>query len=261
MEELKALIHRAQDGNSEAFGIIVQRFQDMAVGYAYSILSDFHLAEDAAQEAFIEAYRCLPKLRKPDAFSSWFRKIVFKHCDRIIRRKRIETCPLEEVNEVSSLEKGPPEIVEEKEMKTDVLKAIAMLPEKERMVTTLFYINGYSQKEIGEFLGVTAGEEVSFPYAYSYPEELGFFVTSEFDLFSNIGELAPWWKLGNLKKDNLDSIIDKFENNKTPGLHAIYNIPVSELAERFGRQKSKRIYSPAGLKIRWIRMWCRSNLY
>lgn len=156
MGELKTLIHCAQDGNSEAFGIIVQRFQDMAVGYAYSILSDFHLAEDAAQEAFIEAYRCLPKLRKPDAFSSWFRKIVFKHCDRIIRRKRIETCPLEEVNEVSSLEKEPPEIVEEKEMKTDVLKAIATLPEKERMVTTLFYINGCSRKEIGEFLGVTA---------------------------------------------------------------------------------------------------------
>jgi RNA polymerase sigma factor (sigma-70 family) len=155
MEELKTLIQRTQDGEPDAFGIIVQRFQDMAVGYAYSILGDFHLAEDAAQEAFIEAYRCLPKLREPDAFSSWFRKIVFKHCDRLTRKRRIETIPLEEVTEVPSSQKGPPEIVEEKEMKVNVLRAIAELPEKERMVTTLFYINGYSREEIGEFLSVT----------------------------------------------------------------------------------------------------------
>jgi len=101
-------------------------------------------------------------------------------------------------------------------------------------------------------------EEVAFPSAYSYPEELGFFVTSQFDVFSNIGDLKPWWKLGNLEKDSLDSIIDTFENNKAPGLHAIYNIPVSELAKRFGRRKGKCIYSPAELKIRWVRMWCQS---
>ena len=56
MKDLDKLLHRAQQGDLEAYGLIVGRFQDMAVGYAYSILSDFHLAEDAAQEAFIELY-------------------------------------------------------------------------------------------------------------------------------------------------------------------------------------------------------------
>lgn len=102
-------------------------------------------------------------------------------------------------------------------------------------------------------------EEPAFPSAYSYPEEPGFFVTSNFDVFSNIGELAPWWKLGDLKRDSLDSIIDRFEEDKAPGLHAIYNIPASELAQRFGRRNGKRIYSPAELKIRWVRMWCQSS--
>ena len=42
-------------GDAQAYGHIVRLFQDMAFGYAYAILGDFHLAEDAAQEAFIEA--------------------------------------------------------------------------------------------------------------------------------------------------------------------------------------------------------------
>jgi len=42
-------------------------------------LARFQLAEDAAQEAFLEAYRNLDKLREPPAFPGWFRRIVFKH--------------------------------------------------------------------------------------------------------------------------------------------------------------------------------------
>ena len=69
---------KARSGDIDAFACIVREFQDMAVGYAYSVLGDLGLAEDAAQEAFIEAYENLAKLRKPEAFAGWFRKIVFK---------------------------------------------------------------------------------------------------------------------------------------------------------------------------------------
>jgi len=140
MENLKSLIKKAQDSDLEAFGRIVRRFQDMAVGYAYSILGDFHLAEDAAQEAFIETYRCLSRISNPDTFPGWFRRIVFKHCDRITRGKRVESVPLETAVEVPSGEKGPAEIVLEQELKDSVLAAIQSLPENQRIVTTLFYI-------------------------------------------------------------------------------------------------------------------------
>jgi hypothetical protein len=52
VEELETLLVKAQSGDLEAYGEIVQRFQDMAVAYARAILGDFHLAEDVAQEAF-----------------------------------------------------------------------------------------------------------------------------------------------------------------------------------------------------------------
>src|SRR6185369_14316622 len=53
-----------------------------------SIVRDYHLAEDAAQEAFVEAYRSLPELREPAAFGAWFRAVIYKYCDRMTRRKR-----------------------------------------------------------------------------------------------------------------------------------------------------------------------------
>ena len=157
MEELKSLVTRGRAGDLDAYGEIVRRFQDMAYGYAYSILGDFHLAEDAAQEAFIEAYRCLDNLREPAAFPGWFRRIVFKHCDRLRRRKQIPVAPLDAAAEVASADRSPPERAEDREMRDKVLVAIRSLPEHERTATTLFYINGYSQNDIAEFLEVPAG--------------------------------------------------------------------------------------------------------
>ncbi|MCD4700136.1 MAG: sigma-70 family RNA polymerase sigma factor [Phycisphaerae bacterium] len=157
MEELKSLVARSQAGDVDAYGEIVRRFQDMAYGYAYSILGDFHLAEDAAQEAFIEAYRCLGNLREPAAFPGWFRRIVFKHCDRLTRRKEIPAIGLEAAASVASPDRQPSQRAEDREMKDKVLAAIRSLPEQQREVTTLFYINGYSQNDIAEFLEVPAG--------------------------------------------------------------------------------------------------------
>lgn len=59
MEELGTVVERARAGDLDAYREIVRRFQDMAYGYAYAMLGDFHLAQDAAQEAFIQAYRDL----------------------------------------------------------------------------------------------------------------------------------------------------------------------------------------------------------
>ena len=76
--DLSRLIIAARKGDDEAFEELIRRFQRMAVGYAFAILGDFQLAEDAAQEAFVEAYGKLAALREAEAFPGWLRKIVFK---------------------------------------------------------------------------------------------------------------------------------------------------------------------------------------
>ena len=88
MHDLTTLISRVHRGDRQAYGEIVARFQHMAVGYASVQLGDPHLAEDAAQEAFLQAFVDLGQLQEPAAFPGWFRRIVHKHCDRIRRRRR-----------------------------------------------------------------------------------------------------------------------------------------------------------------------------
>ncbi|HEU4387618.1 MAG TPA: sigma-70 family RNA polymerase sigma factor [Blastocatellia bacterium] len=155
-EDLAVLVTRARDGDADAFGAIVRRFQDMAVGYAYSLLQNLQLAEDAAQEAFLEAYLCIPNLREPAAFPGWFRRIVFKQCDRLTRGKK-EVVELDTMNEQSSRAPSQVAAMETTELKDQVWAAIDSLPEHERGAVVLFYIGGHSQQEVSEFLDVPVG--------------------------------------------------------------------------------------------------------
>jgi RNA polymerase sigma factor (sigma-70 family) len=153
MTSLESLVYKVREGDDDAYEDIVRRFQDMAVGYGYSILRDFQLAEDAAQEAFLEAYRNLDKLREPAAFPGWFRRIVFKQCDRIMRGRHFALVQLENEDRVSR-EPTPIDAAEQREMKDKLLAAVDSLPDQERTATMLFYISGYAQDEIAEFLNV-----------------------------------------------------------------------------------------------------------
>ena len=154
MTSVDSLVVRARDGDDGSYEALVRRFQDMAVGYAYSILRDFHLAEDAAQEAFLEAYRNLDKLREPAAFPGWFRRIVFKQCDRLTRGQHFTTVPLDDAESRAFEPARQAQSVEENEMKDRVLCAIDSLPEHERAAVMLYYTSGYSQNEVAEFLDV-----------------------------------------------------------------------------------------------------------
>ncbi len=162
MKQIRDLAVRAAtapDRNEriEAYSQLVERFRDMACGYAYSILGDFHLGEDAAQDAFVAAFGRLDQLRTPEAFPGWFRRIVWSECSRVTREKKLPTTPFEAAADVQSEADGPDRLAEKKEMRDEVLKAIRQLSPQQREVTTLFYINGYSQKDIADFLEVPVG--------------------------------------------------------------------------------------------------------
>lgn len=152
MEDLKLLVIQAQTGDLNAYTRLVERFQNMAIAYAHSLLNDFHLSEDACQEAFIQAYIHISNLKEPIAFPSWFRKIVLSCCERI-RRKRPEfSVSLSCLAERASLETDPAQAVEEQESRDQVQTALRTLPDMERQVMTLFYMGEYSRQEIADFL-------------------------------------------------------------------------------------------------------------
>jgi RNA polymerase sigma-70 factor (ECF subfamily) len=86
-------VRAAEAEKKRAFGTIVQRYQDVAFACAYAVLGDFHAAEDAAQEAFIVAWRCLDQLRDARAFPGWLKRIVLTQCSRMTRGRRLAGCP------------------------------------------------------------------------------------------------------------------------------------------------------------------------
>jgi RNA polymerase sigma factor (sigma-70 family) len=157
VRDIGQLISDTGAGDARAFGEIVRRFQAMAYGYAYSILRDFHAAEDAAQEAFIDAHARLPQLRDASAFPGWFRRIVYKHCDRTLRRAGPELEGPERLAERPSGDLSAQEELERDETHARVLRELSALSEHQRATTTLFYIDGYSRREIAEFLEVPEG--------------------------------------------------------------------------------------------------------
>lgn len=155
--EWQVQVVRAREGDRAAFEELVCRFQGLAVGYAYAILGDFHWAEDAAQEAFVDAYYHLEALREPLAFPAWLRRVVYKHCDRLTRRRRVSTVPLEAGMETADRAPRPDDQALTCLQREQVLEAINALPEAERTATALYYIDGYSVSEVGAFLEVSAG--------------------------------------------------------------------------------------------------------
>jgi len=149
---LTSLVQAAQGGDLDAFGQVVRRFQDLAYAVAYTIVGDAHLAQDAAQEAFIEAYLCLPGLREPAAFPGWFRRIVVKRGDRLIRGKSFALVPIEAAGALASDSSDPASLAEARELQARVQAAVADLSDQDRQVVLLFYMAGYSQREIAALL-------------------------------------------------------------------------------------------------------------
>src|SRR6266508_5803843 len=131
--ELAEVVRAAREGDLAAFGELVRRFQDMAYGAAYAYLGDHHRAQDAAQEAFLEAFEGLPKLLEAAAFPGWFRQIVLRRCGRQVRGRAAAVVPLTDAALVADAAADPGRIAETREVQAAVREAVAALPEHERV--------------------------------------------------------------------------------------------------------------------------------
>jgi hypothetical protein len=92
-----------------------------------------------------------------------------------------------------------------------------------------------------------------------HPDILAFMITPQLDVYSNLGEPMPWWRLGNLEVDGLDAIMRRYEGDEAPGLQALFHVPVSELARAYGRPSSQLLYERDDLITLWLRMWAEER--
>ena len=132
----------------------------------------------------------------------------------------------------------------------DILAAVPdYLAEKTRRHYGAVSLEGCLGKAEREWLPELSAEDE--PLA-PYPDALTFMVTPDLDVFSNLGELMPWWRLGNLKMDGIRTVMRRFELDEVPGLYVSHHVPVSQLACTYGRPKSRQLYSREDLILRWL---------
>lgn len=146
-------VRASLSGDLGAFEELVRQHQGAAYGYALAQLRDPSAAQDAVQDALVDAYFNLGQLREPAAFGGWLRRIVFKHCDRQRRRRRSVTLPAPPAQ--ASDETSPERLLEDVQRRRALLHAIERLPEHERFVIALHYLAGQPVKAIAEFLSLS----------------------------------------------------------------------------------------------------------
>ncbi|MBM3235107.1 sigma-70 family RNA polymerase sigma factor [Candidatus Poribacteria bacterium] len=148
------LVKKAIEGDRYAFGQLIEKYQNAVYGLAYHLVRDSAEAQDLCQEAFLQAYLKLQQLKQPAKFASWLKRITANICKMWLRRPKPELVSWEELKED---ELQVDASYEAEEIKQDVREAIDALSEKNRLTITLYYIDGLTQKEIGDFLGVPLG--------------------------------------------------------------------------------------------------------
>ena len=150
-EELHAA---AMAGGPEAFGPIVERYQDAVFGVALTRLGNFHDAQDVAQQVFLEAYVRLGNLRDPNRLGAWLRTIAIHtsidHLSKHLKKAKLDGL------EVKTVE-TPHGVLERNQLREQVMAAIGQLSQTHRETTTLFYINGYSVAEVAAVQEVPVG--------------------------------------------------------------------------------------------------------
>ncbi len=158
MEEREAL-HRCLSGDRNAFATIVQRYQSQVLAHCLRMLGNREDAADAAQQAFILAYRRLATHEPDQPFRPWLFRIATNVCIDLYRRRRRQADPVEDEVLERTTDPGEdvPTLAELTEDRERVRRAVAALPEKYRTLVVLYYFEGLSYQEIAGQTGLSIG--------------------------------------------------------------------------------------------------------
>lgn len=150
------IIKRVLEGNHRAYAELMNRHKDKAMTLAVRLLKNHHDAEEVLQDAFIRAFRALPKFEAKAKFSTWLYRIVYNQCMTELSRRgnamKISlTDELENTKiDIPSDDAVPDIDVEGKEFVEIVKEELEKLPKEYSTILTLFLVNDLSYDEIVE---------------------------------------------------------------------------------------------------------------
>jgi RNA polymerase sigma factor (sigma-70 family) len=150
----RELVERAQRGDRDAFATLARQYGDALFVLAERILRDADLADEAMQQTLISAWRDLPRLRDPDRFEPWLRRILVRSCYQEVRRiKRWTARVLPLMNEPGSADDVAFTIDER-----DVIeRGFRRLSPEHRAILAMHHYLGLQPADIAETLAIPLG--------------------------------------------------------------------------------------------------------
>ncbi len=158
-EDEAELIRNSQSGDLTAFNSLVRAYQDQVYSICLRFLGSREAAEDAAQEAFISAFKAISHFRSGN-FRAWLLRIATNACyDELRRRQRRPTTPLEEAFDVPAQNDPytPEAYAQQRELAGHIQRGLATLPMDQRLAVILCDVQGYSYEEIAQITGSSLG--------------------------------------------------------------------------------------------------------
>ena len=151
-------IGAARRGDSEAFCVLVQRYQEVAFRTAYLVVRDAAQAEDVAQDAFVRAYKKLPGFREGEPFRPWLLRIVTNLALNEVRSRTRRRGLFERLTAFRPDPRPAPEgETMASEERTLLWRAINELREEDRVVLYLRYFVELPEREIAAVIGQQPG--------------------------------------------------------------------------------------------------------
>jgi RNA polymerase sigma-70 factor, ECF subfamily len=155
------LVTRAQNGERNAFSELVRIHAQGVMNVIYRMCGDAHIAEDAAQEAFIRAWLHLSSYRPQTSLRSWLYRIAVNAATDILRKeKHILPNALDDL-QLKDSQPGPESLFSQEEQNALVQKAVLSLPEASRAVLVLREYEEMSYHEIANALDIPIGTVMS----------------------------------------------------------------------------------------------------
>jgi RNA polymerase sigma-70 factor, ECF subfamily len=170
------VIRRVRNGDSEAFRLLVERYQGRAYRLALRVLRDEEAARDAVQDAFVKAYTALGRFEGRSSFFTWFYRLVMNQCldakrrDKSAREVAFEEGgaqeygpepSLDSVPEVDGVSFAPAANLMRKQLLEHLSRAVELLPAAARETLVLREVEGLSYTEIARALDIPKGTVMS----------------------------------------------------------------------------------------------------
>lgn len=161
-----ALINECRQGNRKAQFEIYKLYAKAMYNVALRIVNFEEEAEDVLQDAFLDAFTRIDGFKGDATFGLWLKQIVINKSINQLRKRKVEFVNIEEVDvaEESITERVTESVIEKSEAGEDlqwkveeIRTAVALLPERHRVVLTLYLFEGYDHEEIAYILKISEG--------------------------------------------------------------------------------------------------------